>query len=68
MWMFLPGRHAAAVGVDRGHLGGDMRNAGRAEHVAERDAAGAQISLIVANPDIMKRFVAHHHDVDRCLI
>ncbi|CKO83906.1 Uncharacterised protein [Mycobacterium tuberculosis] len=42
-----------------------MRNAGRAEHVAERDAAGAQISLIVANPDIMKRFVAHHHDVDR---
>ena len=40
-----------------------MRNSDGVEHVGERDAAGAQISLVVADPDVMKRPGAQHGDV-----
>ncbi len=55
----------AGAGVDGGHLGGDVRNADRVEQVGERDAAGAQIGFVVANPDVVEGFGAQHGDVDR---
>ena len=58
-------RDGARLGVDCGDLGGDVRNSGGVEHIGERNATGAQIRFVIANPDVVKWLGAQHSNLDR---
>ena len=47
--------HRRRRSVDAGHLGGDLADPGRIEQLPQRDSADAQISRVVADPNVVER-------------
>ncbi len=58
------GGHRVRDRVDGRHRGGDMADTGGVEHRRQRDAAGAQIGLVVAHPDVVIGDRTQHGDRD----
>jgi hypothetical protein len=56
------GGHGVRYRVDGGHVGGDVLNSRRVEHIAQRNAARRQVGLVVADPNVVVGLRAEHCD------